>query len=108
MVREGLAVAHQVGLDAALMLWHAAEGNVRACQERWDDARVAFDQALATCQALGIDFPKAMVLHDYGRMEGLAGNQAAARARYEEELALLRPMGAVALIERVEWEIAQL
>jgi len=49
-----------------------------------------------------------MALHDYALMEVLAGNQAAARALFDQELTLLRPMSALALIELTEWELAHL
>lgn len=60
------------------------------------------------CRSGGAVFFEAMALHDCGLMEALAGNRAAARARFEEELTLLQVMGATSLITRTEQELARL
>ncbi len=108
LLKDGLAEATRVGFPPAIVLWSRALGNLRTEQGRWDEARVAFDELLDRCRGSGIVFIESGVLHDYGRMEVLAGNPAKARARFEEELVLLRQMGATSLIQCVDRELARL
>lgn len=106
LVLEALAPERLSGFPPGVAWWRTAQGIVRTGQGRWNDARNAFDEALDFFRARGGAFWQADVLHNYGLMEALAGNRAEARARFEEELALLRPMGATPLIERAERELA--
>jgi tetratricopeptide (TPR) repeat protein len=108
LVDVGLAEARRSNFPPALSQWSMAMGNVRACQSRWDDARAAFHEACTVTHSGGAIFFEALALHDFALMEVLAGDHAAARARFEEELQQLRSMGAVPLIELTEQELAHL
>jgi class 3 adenylate cyclase/tetratricopeptide (TPR) repeat protein len=108
LVDEGLAEARRSDFPPAISQWCIATGNVRGHQCRWDEARAAFDEARTIARTGGATFFEAVALHDFALMEVLAGDHAAARARFEEELTLLRPMGALAVIELTEWELAHL
>jgi class 3 adenylate cyclase/tetratricopeptide (TPR) repeat protein len=108
LVNEGLAEARRSGFRPSISQWCIATGNVRASQGRWDESRAAFGEALTIAHTGGATFIGATVLHDLALTEALAGNLAEARARFEEELTLLRPMGAIALIDQTESELAHL
>jgi tetratricopeptide (TPR) repeat protein len=105
---EGLEPDRQSSSPLDLAFWRIAQGIVRTYQGRWDEARNAFEQAVDFFRARGGAFWQADALHNSGLMEALAGNRAEARARFEEELTLLRPMRAIPLIARAERELAEL
>ena len=69
-------------------------GAACTAQRRWDDARAAFERALAMARSGGFALVEAETLRDRARLEAAEGKPAAARRTGGEALAAFRKLGA--------------
>jgi len=85
-----------------------AQGVIMARTGRGEEARSAFEEAVALCHAMPYPYAEVRVLYEYGRMHALRGEEEPACQRLEEALAISRRLRARPYIERTEQALAAL
>jgi len=90
---------------------YLAEGMVRAAENRWEEAEVAFQRAVNTYQEYSLPWDEAKVYYEWAcALMGKEGQESKERARalLSQALALWEPMGALPYAERCRKKLAEL
>jgi tetratricopeptide (TPR) repeat protein len=70
-------------------------------QQRWSDAQIALEEALALCRAMPDPYAEARALYVYGQLDAAQREQESARERFAVALAILDSLGERLYAERV-------
>jgi tetratricopeptide (TPR) repeat protein len=95
-------------MQGSFLVWpFRVKGMVLAEQGRWDEAEVAFEQALALSRKMEAVYREGRILYEYGIMYARKGEPERARDLLEAALAIFRGLGARPYIERTEQALAR-
>ena len=97
---DAIRRAREQNLNLYLVDALRVRGALKTVQDRWEDARGAFDEALALAHAMTYPHLEAQILCAYGAMLSKKGESHRARERLEEALAIFQRLGAQPYIER--------
>jgi tetratricopeptide (TPR) repeat protein len=78
------------------------QGMILTRQERWDEAKRTFEEAISLAQAMPHPYAEARALHEYGLMHGQKGEPDQMRLQLEQALAIFERLSAKKDVERTE------
>jgi tetratricopeptide (TPR) repeat protein len=102
LVAERLSRFREQNRPRSLAGWLRVEGMMRAQQQRWDDARVSYEDAARVARTLAYPYPEARALFELGLLESWRDRPTEARACLERALAIFEWLGARPQAERAK------
>lgn len=106
-----IARSDESGASMEWFVWQecmTTRARLRAAQGQWEEARAAFEEALAFARERNMSLGLAETGHAYGEALANRGETDAARQQFEEALRIFRHMKALPYSERTERALAEL
>jgi len=105
---RGLAIAEERHQRLYVPEGLRVQGMILARQERWDEAKRIFEEAVSLAHSMPYPYAEARALYEYGLMYSQKGEPEQARERLEKALSIFVRLGTKKDVERMEQALAEL